>query len=54
MRKIFAMLIMGLIITTTSLNCGALKGKGETFSAKLLLKEGWTIQSSDKVKENGI
>ncbi len=52
MKKIFAILIMGLIITTTSLSCSELKRKEEPFSSKLLLREGWAIQSSDKVKEN--
>jgi len=53
MRKIFAMLIAGLSFATASFDCAEQKEKGEPLRPKLLLREGWAIQSSDKVKENG-
>ena len=53
MRRVLAMLVVGLTVTTAPSNCAEKNEKGEPVSRELLLTAGWKIQSCDKVRENG-
>jgi len=53
MKRILAILIVGLTVAIAPSDCAAQDEKDEPVLRKMLLAKGWAIQSSDKVKEDG-
>jgi exo-1,4-beta-D-glucosaminidase len=53
MKKLLAILIVGITVTATPSYCAEKNEEGKSALPELLLTAGWEIQSSDKVKENG-
>jgi len=47
------MLTVGIALTTASSDCAGRSQEGEFASDKRFLREGWAIQSANKVKEDG-
>jgi exo-1,4-beta-D-glucosaminidase len=53
MKRLLVISIAALALAAASSNCAEGKEKVERVPRKLSLREGWAIQSSDKVKEDG-